>query len=220
MRQIEESVSFIAPYTPSSPLSGALFTTSSSVGTMSWPMSTDVSALSFALSRFSARFFSSSFAIKAEPYLPEPDDADEPLAADAALVSGVERPREAEAPLLSYLGGTATGAPPIEVPLPEKALNPAADEFELAAAEAPLSLSADEDAFPLALVLFAPPPLRLLRNPPPKPPPELVPGMISPPQAAPAVLKYGLSAAYLNGHLLSSIVARAAEHSILLNRPK
>lgn len=109
-----------AAYAALSSLSGALLTRSSSVGTISWPTSDVVKALSSALAIFSVRFFSSSFAIRAEPCLPEPEAEDaELLAEEAALVAGVERPREAEAPLLSNLGGAAeTGAPPIDVPLP------------------------------------------------------------------------------------------------------
>jgi len=72
-----------------------------------------------------------------------PAAEEELLAAEAALVAGVERPRDTEAPVFGILGGSAeTGAPPIEVPLPENALKPAAIEFELAAA-VPLSLSAE-----------------------------------------------------------------------------
>ena len=43
-------------------------------------------------------------------------------AAYADRVSGVERPRDAEDPLLLMRGAATTGVPPIEVPLPEKVL--------------------------------------------------------------------------------------------------
>ena len=151
--------------------------------------------------------------MSAEPCLPSEElaAAEEELAAyaDTARVAGVERPLDAEAPVLGILGFAAaavTGAPPIEVPLPENALKPAAIELELAAAD-PLSLSAAADSVAL-------PPLR-----PPRKPPELVPGIIVPPMQSPAVLKYDLSATYLNGKLDSSVVARAAPQSILLKAP-
>lgn len=46
--------------------------------------------------------------MSAEPCLPSPDAEEaEELAAEAALVAGVERPRDAEAPVLEILGGAA-----------------------------------------------------------------------------------------------------------------
>lgn len=51
------------------------------------------------------RFFSSSFATRAEPCLPPPEAEEAELAVEFALVAGVDRPRDAEAPLLLKLGG-------------------------------------------------------------------------------------------------------------------
>lgn len=86
-------------------------------------------------------------------------------------MAGVDRPRLAEAPVL----GTEIGAPPIDFPFPEKALNPAAAEL-LPAATSFDSSALDSRADDCCPALF------------------MKEGRISPPQAAPAVMKYGRSA--------------------------
>ena len=124
-------------------------------------------------------------------------------AAEAALVSGVERPLEAEAPWLLKRGGSAGSAfPPIDCPLPENALKFAETELLPAAVDVPLSLS--------ALASLAVPPIGPLMTAPP----EMVP-----PMASPAVIKYGFSLNTLKGNLLSKRVALSAPIMILLSKP-
>lgn len=123
----------------------------------------------------SAFFFSSSFATKAAP-------ARAPGAAGwaAAREAGSERPRDAEAAWLLIRGGgcaSPTGFPPIDLPLPEKALKPAAAELLLAAVDAVELDSAaelsDADDEPLPMK------------------PEA--GKISPPAVEAVVMKYSRS---------------------------
>jgi len=88
-------------------------------------------------------------------------------AEEAARVAGVDRPRLADAPVF----GTESGAPPIDFPLPEKALKPAAAELLLAAASEPFDSSAEVSRAVDGPALF------------------MKEGRISPPQAFPAVMK-------------------------------
>jgi hypothetical protein len=85
----------------------------------------------------------------------------------------------------------------MEVPFPEKALKLAALDTLLTAAPEPGSLEEDA-ACSLALKE----------------------GRIVPPQDAPAVMKYGLSAKILKGHFASKRVALSIPISILLKSPK
>ena len=137
-------------------------------GFISWPTSVDVSAE--LLPKDSVRFFSSSFAIRAEPWRSlEGDVFMWPYAAWAAdRVSGVERARDAEDPLLLIRGAATTGVPPIAVPLPEKVLKFA--ELDMPAA---LEAAVVADEFEDAADSLA------LENE----------GKIVPPQEAPAVIK-------------------------------
>ena len=95
-------------------------------------------------------------------------------------MAGSERPRDAEAPWLSKRGAEAvllSAAPPIDLPLPAKALKPAAAELLLAAVEAVELDSAAELSEAEA------------EEPPPRPmkPEE---GKIVPPMESPVETKY------------------------------